>query len=511
LIVCCCPPPAPSRTPLALSNGAGIFHAVDGGAVVYDAALQQWVDLGTDLTVGARVSAALGSLAGSVVASDDDAVADARKLLAPGDATPSAEEIRAAQETFQRKAQALKQQQKLKQQQQSGQSQANNPQGGARRGSPVPVPSRPASGAGRVPIPIVKKPSSGLLGQKTSGLLGRRASSGVDAGAVPRALPKRPVLGKGNSGSNLVSGSTSGGSGAGARASPTAQLQQPSGGGGGGGGDGSYQKIRWVKGELLGKGAHGFVYQGLNKATGQLIAVKQVDLSALATDASLAAIAKEMELLKDLDHTNIVQYFGSEVDGGYLNIFLEFVSGGSLFSMLERFGPLSETIAKLYLKQILVAIEYLHDNGVVHRDIKAENILIDTAGVIKVADFGCSKLVLDGGSECKSFLGTPFFLAPEVVRETSYNEKSDVWSIGCTVIQLLSGKPPWSELSNAFAVVFKIGNTKDPPMFPPNISANATDFLRQSLAIDPRERPSVKELRNHPWFNENSGSGDEGP
>lgn len=330
--------------------------------------------------------------------------------------------------------------------------------------------SRPSSGS-----------SSNSLIKGVPGAVPANSSNSLSNGASPgRGLVRE------ESGSSVTSVSSTGGGSSGS-SKPTFSIT-----------------FRWAKGELLGKGAHGHVYQALDLDTGKLMAVKQFDLVDLAGDESLVSIASEIELLKDLNHPNIVKYLGSEINHTNLNIFLEYVPGGSLGSMIDRFGAFSEKVAKIYIRQILVGCEYLHSHGVIHRDIKAANILVTETGQIKLADFGCSKLVAIDESHTPgtSFMGTPFFLAPEIVKHNMYGRKSDVWSIGCTALQLLSGKPPWGDLSNAFAVVFKIGNTTDPPPYPPSLSPHATDFLNKCFAIDPTRRPTVPELMKHPWFDE---------
>lgn len=170
----------------------------------------------------------------------------------------------------------------------------------------------------------------------------------------------------------------------------------------------------WRKGELLGQGAYGQVFLGLNTDTGQLLAVKQVPLSKERTKTSdqlIASLETEIALMSSLVHENIVRYVGSQRTPQCLHIFLEFVSGGSLASVLRTFGRFSEKLVKIYIRQILAGLHFLHQNHIVHRDIKGANLLITQEGVIKLADFGAAtkleQVSLDAGP--KSLHGTPYW------------------------------------------------------------------------------------------------------
>lgn len=184
--------------------------------------------------------------------------------------------------------------------------------------------------------------------------------------------------------------------------------------------------IRWTKGELIGAGAYGRVFLGLNQVTGRLMAVKQVqtpdDESCRSRVAEhVKALEEEVRMLKQLKHPNIVQYLGTERNGDTLNIFLEYAAGGSVASLLSKFGAFQETLTRLFTKQILQGLEFLHQNGIAHRDIKGGNILVDHLGAVKLADFGASKRIEDLvtlNSGFKSLKGTPYWMAPEVIKQT---------------------------------------------------------------------------------------------
>ncbi len=201
--------------------------------------------------------------------------------------------------------------------------------------------------------------------------------------------------------------------------------------------------LAWKQGQLIGKGAFGNVFKGLVHATGQEVAVKQVPLPRDAGKVSdqIRSLESEVAVLRTLHHENIVRYLGTERTEEYLNIFLEFVPGGSIANKLQTWGPLREDTIRVYAKQILHGLDYLHRQKIMHRDIKGANILVDNHGVIKLADFGASKKIEDlatiGGS--RSIRGTPNYMAPEVIRQLGHGRAADIWSLGCVVIEMATG------------------------------------------------------------------------
>ncbi|KAI4574940.1 hypothetical protein MJT46_004219 [Ovis ammon polii x Ovis aries] len=249
------------------------------------------------------------------------------------------------------------------------------------------------------------------------------------------------------------------------------------------------ESILWTKGEILGKGAYGTVYCGLT-SQGQLIAVKQVALDTsdkLATEKEYQKLQEEVDLLKALKHVNIVAYLGTCLEENILSIFMEFVPGGSISSIINRFGPLPEMVFCKYTEQILQGVAYLHENCVVHRDIKGNNVMLMPTGIIKLIDFGCAKRLAWAGLNgthsdmLKSMHGTPYWMAPEVINESGYGRKSDIWSIGCTVFEMATGKPPLASMDR-MAAMFYIGAHRGlmPPL-PDCFSENAADFVRVCL------------------------------
>lgn len=266
---------------------------------------------------------------------------------------------------------------------------------------------------------------------------------------------------------------------------------------------------KWIKGALIGAGSFGKVYLGMDAANGLLMAVKQVELPTGSAPnqerkkSMLSALEREIELLKNLQHANIVQYLYSSLDDEFLNIFLEYVPGGSVTALLRNYGAFEETLVKNFVRQILEGLNYLHERDIIHRDIKGANILVDNKGGIKISDFGISKKVDDNlltGNRVNrpSLQGSVFWMAPEVVKQSAHTRKADIWSVGCLVVEMLTGEHPWAQLTQMQAI-FKIGSSAKPTI-PSDISAEAQDFLRLTFELDHEARPSAAELLLHPWI-----------
>jgi len=266
----------------------------------------------------------------------------------------------------------------------------------------------------------------------------------------------------------------------------------------------------WTKGELIGQGAFGSVYLGMDNDTGQLIAVKQVSLGQRSGPQAAAKLAEhirsleaEVQLLQDLNHPNIVRYLGTERTQDALNIFLEYVPGGSIASLLAKFGSFQESVVRVYTKQILQGLLYLHGQGVIHRDIKGANILVANTGLVKLADFGASKKIeglatMESGF--KSVKGTPYWMAPEVITATGHGKQADIWSVACTVIEMATGKPPWMQFGSQVAAMFHIAKSKGPPAIPEHLSPECKDFLYLCFNRNWKERPTAATLLQHAFL-----------
>lgn len=262
--------------------------------------------------------------------------------------------------------------------------------------------------------------------------------------------------------------------------------------------------MTWRRGKLLGQGAFGRVYLCYDVDTGRELAAKQVqfDPDSPETSKEVSALECEIQLLKNLHHERIVQYYGCLRDHNEktLTIFMEYMPGGSVKDQLKAYGALTENVTRKYTRQILEGMSYLHSNMIVHRDIKGANILRDSAGNVKLGDFGASKrlqTICMSGAGIRSVTGTPYWMSPEVISGEGYGRKADVWSLGCTVVEMLTEKPPWAEYE-AMAAIFKIATQPTNPRLPSHTSDQAQDFI-SCIFVEAKHRPSAEELLRHPF------------
>ncbi|GMM29711.1 mitogen-activated protein kinase kinase kinase [Martiniozyma asiatica (nom. inval.)] len=343
--------------------------------------------------------------------------------------------------------------------------------------------------------------------------------------------------------------------------------------------------IRWQKGKFLGGGTFGSVYASINLDTGGPMAVKEIRFADRQSIKTIVpAIKGEMSVLEMLSHPNIVQFFGVEVHRDRVYIFMEYCSGGSLAGLLEYGRIEDEAVIQLYTLQMLEALAYLHQFGIVHRDVKPDNILLDHMGVIKFVDFGSAKVIpidnkVHGESSSSSIItlgsvgnnssgsnstsapnsiigtlndkdgfsisvpgplsstqsstgsvygaesvndpihdtdihnpvesrkhaltGTPMYMSPETIKgeTTGRFGALDVWSLGCCVLEMATGRRPWSNLDNEFAVMYHIA-AGHLPQFPTNyeLSKQGQEFLAKCLTIDANKRATAVELLQDPWI-----------
>jgi mitogen-activated protein kinase kinase kinase 3 len=267
-------------------------------------------------------------------------------------------------------------------------------------------------------------------------------------------------------------------------------------------------KIRHYKlGNIIGEGSYGRVYEALDEDRGQLIAVKIIDKNNLNTinnsnnnSQSLSSIEGEIEILSKLNHKNIVKYYDSSQSKNHLKIFFEYCECGSIAKMLSNYKSFNEKIIRKYTKEMLEGLEYLHAHSIIHRDIKGANILVDRNGICKLSDFGGAKIIKEDFEKTSTMRGTPNWMAPEVIKYNENTRFSDIWSVGCTVIEMINGEPPFSNIKNPFKVLFHIINCKEPPQIPKNCSFNLQHFIYSCLKINPWERLNVCQLLTHPFI-----------
>lgn len=275
------------------------------------------------------------------------------------------------------------------------------------------------------------------------------------------------------------------------------------------------------RGQLIGKGSYGRVYLGINLTTGDFLAVKQVEVNHKAAGHDkdkmkemVSALDQEIDTMQHLEHPNIVQYLGCERKEYSISIFLEYISGGSVGSCLRKHGKFEENVVSSLTRQTLAGLAYLHEEGVLHRDLKADNILLDVDGTCKISDFGISKKTdnIYGNDATNSMQGSVFWMAPEVIRSQGkgYSAKVDIWSLGCVVLEMFAGRRPWSK-EEAIGAIYKLGSLNQAPPIPDDvsmsISAAAVGFMLDCFTIEPSERPTAGRLQSHqfcasdPYYN----------
>ena len=271
----------------------------------------------------------------------------------------------------------------------------------------------------------------------------------------------------------------------------------------------SFENNSWMKGDLIGEGSFGSVYLALHAVTGELMAVKQVELPEVAQGTEIdkkknnmiTALKQEIDLLQGMQHTNIVQYLGTSCDDSHLNIFLEYVPGGSIAGMLKQYNTFPEPLIQTFVRQILEGLAYLHGRNIIHRDIKGANVLVDNKGGVKISDFGISKRVEastmlnqgPSGSHRPSLQGSVFWMAPEVVRQSTHTKKADIWSLGCLIVEMFTGAHPFPNHSQLQAI-FAIGTSSAKPDIPSQASEDGKKFLAMTFEADYEKRASAEQL-----------------
>ncbi|KAG6372348.1 kinase-like domain-containing protein [Boletus reticuloceps] len=254
--------------------------------------------------------------------------------------------------------------------------------------------------------------------------------------------------------------------------------------------------------ETVGKGAYGSVHRGIHLPTGNIVALKIINLD--TADDDVEAIQREVALLTQLrDAPNVTKYYGCFLDGPRVWIAMEFAQGGSVRTLMQssRDGILEERFIVIITREVLVGLVYLHRSAIIHRDIKAANILITATGKVMICDFGVSVLSATTTSKRNTLMGTPNWMAPEVAQPTPvYDSKADIWSLGIMVYEMAKGAPPHSDLRDAIKVMQLIAKVKPPRLAEGDGSKDMRDFVSHCLRESPNDRLSADELSKTKWI-----------
>ncbi|NWS74001.1 M3K1 kinase, partial [Crotophaga sulcirostris] len=270
------------------------------------------------------------------------------------------------------------------------------------------------------------------------------------------------------------------------------------------------EDAEWLKGQQIGLGAFSSCYQAQDVGTGTLMAVKQVTYvrnTSSEQEEVVEALREEIRMMSHLNHPNIIRMLGATCEKSNYNLFIEWMAGGSVAHLLSKYGAFKESVIINYTEQLLRGLSYLHENQIIHRDVKGANLLIDSTGHrLRIADFGAAARLASKGTGAGEFqgqlLGTIAFMAPEVLRGQQYGRSCDVWSVGCVVIEMACAKPPWNaeKHSNHLALIFKIASATTAPAIPTHLSPGLKDVTLRCLELQPQDRPPSRELLKHPVF-----------